>query len=105
MNNAALFLVGLAGGIGAMALVLTIRGVRQSSPPPTITTSALRCSTCGVDWPPHARDYARCPACLKPTDLVGGNGVRPLDLTEARSIRLHHEFERFYTAWNGEDAA
>jgi hypothetical protein len=105
MTNIALFLVGLGAGIGATALALAIRTAPTDNPEPQSTTSALRCSICGTDWPPHAHDYGRCPACLEPTAAICGNGVQPLDPTEARSIRLHHEFDRFYAVWKREDAA
>jgi hypothetical protein len=105
MTNIALFLVGLGAGIGAMALALAIRSARTDTQVAHFMTSALRCSICGTDWPPHAHDYARCPACLEPTAPIRGSGVQPLDPTEARSIRLHHEFDRFYAAWRREDAA
>jgi len=102
MDGVALFLVGLMAGIAAAALALAIRDARPGRQ--QNATSALRCSICGVDWPPDPHDYGRCPTCLEQTYPVGG-GVRPLDSTQARSIRLHREFERFYSAWKGEDAA
>lgn len=105
MQNIALFLVGVWGGVGAMALALAVRSSRTRDSVPRIARSALRCSTCAVDWPAHAREYGRCPACLEPTAPLCGSCVEPLDPAEARSIRLHHEFERFYAAWTREDAA
>jgi hypothetical protein len=105
MPNVALFAVGLGAGLGGTAFVLAIRTALRAGPKPEITRSALRCSLCGVDWPPYARDYGRCPACLERTDPVCGSGVHSLDPIEARSIRLHHEFERFYASWNTQDAA
>jgi hypothetical protein len=105
MTNIALFLVGVGAGIGAMALALAIRSARTDSRWAHTASSALRCSTCGTDWPAHAHDYERCPACLEPTAPICGSGVQPLDPMEARSIRLHHEFDRFYAAWRREDAA
>jgi hypothetical protein len=107
MQNIALFLVGLGAGVGAVALALAIRSARgapgdDSSP---ATSSALRCSICGTDWPPYFHDYGRCPTCLEPTAPICGSGVRPLDARQARSIRLHHEFDRFYAAWKRQDAA
>jgi hypothetical protein len=65
---------------------------------------ALRCSLCGINWPCDVDHYGRCPVCLRPTDAVAGTGVEPLDPREARSIRLHHEFDRFYAArhWGAE---
>ena len=105
MQNIALFVVGVGGGIGAAALALAVRGASSDDPGPQITSSALRCSMCGTDWPPQVHDYARCPACLEPTAPICGSGVEPLDSAEARSIRLHHEFDRFYAAWRRENAA
>ena len=67
--------------------------------------TALRCRLCGINWPPDVRDYACCPACLEPTVALVGDGAKPLDWYEARSIRLHHEFERFYEARERERAA
>ena len=104
-SNIALFLVGVWAGIAAMALALAIRSARTENPELRRTLSALRCSICGTDWPPHAHEYGRCPACLEPTAPICGSGVQPLDPIEARSIRLHHEFDRFYAAWKREDAA
>lgn len=105
MDNVALFVVGLGAGIGAAALALAVRAARRCASPPRVTASALRCSICGVDWPANAGDYSHCPACLEPTDPVGGIDVHPLGASQARSIRLHHEFERFYAAWKGREAA
>lgn len=113
MPNVALFVVGLVAGIGVMMLVLAIRSAprgnlrpeaRRGDPSPEPTGCGLRCSLCGIDWPANAGDYGRCPVCLEPTDLIGGDGVHPLDCIQARSIKLHHEFERFYAAWNRNDA-
>ncbi|HUA47981.1 MAG TPA: hypothetical protein VMA77_22275 [Solirubrobacteraceae bacterium] len=106
MQNVALFMVGLGAGVGAVALVLAIRSALTDDPgPPSSASSALRCSLCGTDWPPHVHDYGRCPACLEPTAPIRGSGVQPLDPGEARSIRLHLEFDRFYAARRGETAA
>jgi len=105
MTNIALFLVGVGAGIGVVALALAIRSAQADARGAHTPSWALRCSTCGTDWPAHAPDYGRCPACLEPTAPISGRGVQPLDPTEARSIRLHHEFDRFYAAWRREDAA
>ncbi|HUA02617.1 MAG TPA: hypothetical protein VMB27_01865 [Solirubrobacteraceae bacterium] len=88
-----------------MVLALAMRAAVRDERRARAGKSALRCSTCGIDWPPDARHYDRCPACLQPTDRIGGRAVQPMDRTEARSIRLHHEFERFYAIWRKKDAA
>lgn len=104
MASIALFFVGLGAGIGLLAIVLAVHGARHEDRPKA-RHRALRCSRCGIDWPPTPIEYDRCPVCLEPTSLIAGTGLRPLEPSEARSIRLHHEFERFYVAWRGEDAA
>jgi len=96
--NIALFVVGIGAGVGMMMLGLAVRRAMLDGSPPKAATAALRCSICGVNWPANERDYGRCPACLEPTDLIGDGGIQPLDARQARSIRLHHEFERFYAA-------
>ena len=98
MASVALFVVGIAAGVGMMMLALAVHRVMVDGAPPKTTTATLRCSMCGVNWPANERDYGRCPACLEPTDLIGDGGIQPLDAGQARSIRLHHEFERFYAA-------
>ncbi len=105
MPNIALFMVGLGAGLGLMTLGLAIRRATREERLPEVTRSALRCSMCAIDWPASPRHYGRCPSCLGPTDPIGGSHVQPLDGVQARSIRLHHEFERFYAGWKGEDAA
>jgi len=104
MPTVALFWVGVGAGIGLMTLVLVIREALRHGEPRAIRSGALRCSLCGIDWPANA-EYSRCPACLEPTNPIGGRDVHPLDCTQARSIRLHHEFERFYASWNRPDTA
>jgi hypothetical protein len=93
-------------GSGFTAIAIAVRssrpaGERVQAPPPT----ALRCTMCGVDWPHDLRHYGRCPACLAATDVIACGAFQPVDAHEARSIRLHHEFERFYAARERSDGA
>ncbi len=100
-----LLAAGIAGGIGLVALVVAVRTARRGSEQMKGRTTALRCSRCGIDWPHDVGDYGQCPVCLEPTDVIAGKGVDPLDGREARSIKLHHEFERFYAARESKRAA
>lgn len=58
-----------------------------------------RCSPCGVSWPDH-NDYATCPTCLEPTDLM--SNLQPLGEAEAKSLKSRAEFDRFYVKWDAE---
>jgi len=96
----ALFAVGVGAGMGAALLVVAIRNALRAGGALRVKPAgALRCSLCGINWPYDVDHYGRCPVCLRPTDA--GTGVEPLDPREARSIRLHHEFDRFYAARHG----
>lgn len=104
-HSVTLFFVGIGAGIGLTTLGITVRNSLIIATPTNLRPSALRCPRCGIDWPRDARDYGRCPACLLPTHAVEGRGAQPLDRRAARSIRLHHEFERFYAAREREGQA
>lgn len=60
-----------------------------------------RCGQCGTDWPltPYVDklgrlvDYLQCPDCLIPTYR---SSEAPLTPSDARSIRHHILFERYY---------
>lgn len=101
----ALVAVAVAAGIGlpmiGMAIGRPSRGGRSVQP----EGLALRCSICGIDWPPDLAQYRLCPSCLEATHAVVGDGVEPLDSRDARSVRLHLEFERFYAARHQRGAA
>lgn len=66
---------------------------------PTGVAHALRCSTCGIDWPNEV-DYLDCPSCGEPTDRCSVDF--PVDPAEARSLKLTYEFEKFYEQWDSE---
>jgi hypothetical protein len=98
----ALFAVGVGAGMGAALLGFAIRNaVRAGGSRTTSSAGALRCSVCAINWPYDVGQYRRCPVCLSATDVIAGTGVEPLDPREVRSIRLHHEFDRFYAARHG----
>lgn len=98
----ALLAVGIGAALGFAMLVMAIRNaMREGESRCANSTGALRCSICAVDWPLDIDQYGNCPMCLLPTDAIVGTGVEPLDPREARSIRLHHDFERFYAARHG----
>jgi hypothetical protein len=51
------------------------------------------------NWP-NTKEYKQCPICGEPTKLTMGNAATPLSEEDARSIRLHAEFDEFYeTQW------
>ncbi len=93
----ALATVGVGAGIGFAMIVNAFRS-SICDRPLRLKSTALRCRTCGIDWPADPAHYGRCPACLTPTAAIAGATAQPLEAGEARSIRLHHEFERFYDA-------
>ena len=64
--------------------------------------AARRCSRCSTNWP-DGDEYKECPAC-EITTWLSRSSV-PLDDAKARSLRLHHEFERYYEAREREQAA
>ena len=94
----ALLLVGVGAGIGLGALAIAVRNARRAAFPANATMVALRCPVCNVDWPQDPAHYGVCPLCLTSTEAIAGEAADPIDPSEARSIRLHHEFERFYAA-------
>lgn len=53
-----------------------------------------RCSICGINWPMR-REYDPCPQCLTPIDR-GSLNATPIDEEEAKSLKNHAEFERYY---------
>jgi hypothetical protein len=94
----ALFAVAVMACVGLNALLLAVRTARPAGRLVNVGTTTLRCSLCGVDWPHDLKHYGLCPACLEPTHAVAGYGLCPLDVTDARSMMLHYEFDRFYAA-------
>lgn len=104
------FIVGFAtvGGFGL--IVVSARGAGTTGGARRVVQfgglgRAMHCVFCGTDWPPDARAYGRCPACLEPTRAISGFEVTPLDPRRARSLRLHHEFERYCAARDRNNAA
>lgn len=94
----ALLAVAVASGIGLPMIAMAVGNSSRCDRSAEVEGTALRCSVCGIDWPDDPAHYRTCPGCLGPTNTISGSGVQPLDPREARSIRLHHEFERFYEA-------
>jgi hypothetical protein len=94
----ALAAVGAGACVGFAMLVIAVRNSLRSDRSRAVLGAALRCSLRGIDWPYDPEHYAQCPSCLEPTSPVADDGAQPLEPLEARSIRLHHEFERFYAA-------
>jgi len=91
--------VGVGTVIECTLLGFAIRNALRAGGSRTINSAgALRCSVCAINWPYDVDGYSRCPVCLSVTDAIAGTGVEPLDPRKARSIRLHHEFERFCAA-------
>jgi hypothetical protein len=62
----------------------------------------LRCSICALDWP-FREEYAECPSCGETTTPF--SYMKPMDDDEARSLKRHYEFERFYEKWDAEQPA
>lgn len=54
---------------------------------------ALRCTFCANDYPVHS-DYEICPICEEPTN--GFRNIKAMPNEEARSIKNHADFERYY---------
>jgi hypothetical protein len=52
-----------------------------------------RCEIGCESWPDEA-EYSKCPQCGEETKRW--KNLHPLNADEARSIRLHAEFERYY---------
>lgn len=53
---------------------------------------SLRCSNCSTWWPPEPEHYGACPQCHGKT---WDSTADPMDADEARSLRLHLEFDLF----------
>lgn len=62
---------------------------------------ARRCSMCAIDWP-DTKEYKICPSCLDEDGTDRCRDVTPLDDDDARSKRLHFEFERYYEEYDAE---
>lgn len=81
---------------------------------------ALRCSVCGIDWPPYVELFDRtvtspaqaalfmrdavegeleCPACLAPVHPA--NNLNPIPPEEAWSLKNHADFGRYYARTRG----
>jgi hypothetical protein len=101
----ALVAVAVAAGMGLPMIAMAVGNSSCCDRSAEAEGIALHCLVCGIDWPHDLAHYRRCPACLEPTNAVSGSGVQPLDQHAARSIRLHHEFERFYVAREQDGAA
>lgn len=56
-----------------------------------------RCSICAINWP-DTNDFKYCPACGEDTGRI--RDIVPIDADDARSRKLHAEFERFYEKWD-----
>jgi hypothetical protein len=91
--------------VGFTAIAIAVRSSRPAGERVQALTTALRCAMYGIDWPHDLRHYGRCPACLEATDVIACGAFQPVEAHEARSIRLHHEFERFYAARERSDGA
>lgn len=61
--------------------------------------AAFRCSICALNYP-LKKDYQQCPQCFQETTKF--NNLKPISIDEARSIKLHSEFERFYAEWDAD---
>ena len=95
----ALIAVGIGAVIGGTLLGFAIRNAQPTGGSRTINSAgALRCTVCAINWPHDVDQYRHCPVCLTATDAIAGAGAEPLDPRKARSIKLHHEFDRFYAA-------
>lgn len=58
---------------------------------------ARRCSICSLDWP-DSDHYDECPQCEEDTRRFSNASPMPDD--EAKSLRLHLEFDKFYDEWD-----
>jgi hypothetical protein len=58
--------------------------------------AARRCSNCGLNWPDVWKDYRKCPKCEGDLDPSGSD---PMEDDEARSLKNHLEFERYWEKW------
>jgi len=57
---------------------------------------SLHCAECDIHWPRVYALYKACPECGRVCVMMAMG--QPIPETEARSRRLHAEFERFYQA-------
>lgn len=55
--------------------------------------AAYRCSTCSHYWPLE-KEYKMCPECLEPCSTF--RNATPMEDDEARSLKLHFDFDRYY---------
>lgn len=55
--------------------------------------AARRCTICANDYP-STNEYKTCPVCEERTSRF--SNITPMPDDEARSIKLHAEFERYY---------
>lgn len=60
---------------------------------------ARRCSMCAVNWP-DASEFTYCPECGDDTSRI--REIIPIPYEEAKSRRLHADFERYYEKWDEE---
>lgn len=58
---------------------------------------ARRCSICAVNWPDD-KGYRYCPECGEDTGRI--KDITPIDEDEARSRKVHAEFEKFMEKWD-----
>lgn len=70
---------------------------KQGQPRKYATT--LRCSLCGINWPPY-EDFDPCPACEGKVDNIP-NDIPHMSYEDARSLANEHEFERYYEETRG----
>lgn len=82
--------------------------------------AAWRCPTCNVDWPvveapdllglpedyefvlPRDIDRFECPDCENPIHFA--NNLNPIPVEEARRLKAHADFGRYYLATRGVEA-
>lgn len=63
---------------------------------------AFRCSRCSTNWP-FISDYQPCPECGEKTDSIGN--AESIDEAEAKSRKLHADFDRWYDEREGKQLA
>lgn len=62
-----------------------------------MTTISRRCSICAANWPDD-KSYQPCPECEQETSRI--RDITPMDSDEAKSRKLHAQFERFMEKWD-----